>query len=105
MTNTSRQYSERERQHSRNYQHKLRDRVIMHLGGQCVKCGFIDTRALQIDHVEGNGVQHIRAVPWRQRYIHILELMPGTVYQLLCANCNWIKRSERNENPKPRSSM
>lgn len=72
----------------------------MHLGGECVKCGFTDARALQVDHVAGGGLKHIRAVPWRARYRHIIETVPNTIYQLLCANCNWIKRAELNENPQ-----
>lgn len=87
----------------RIYQTRHRARVIKHLGGECVRCGFTDIRALQVDHIDGHGVTHIRAVSWRARYKHILETTPNTIYQLLCANCNWIKRAENNETRKPRS--
>ena len=74
---------------------KLRASVIAFLGGQCVRCGFTDPRALQIAHVEGGGTRekerlHVGGVQRR-----VLTGAPG--YQLLCANCNWIKRAERGE--------
>jgi hypothetical protein len=65
------------------------------LGGKCVKCGFSDTRALQIDHVNGGGTKE------RVKDSRIAEknVINGntTDYQLLCANCNWIKRFENKE--------
>lgn len=75
------------------YQQKTRQRVIDKLGSKCAKCGFADSRALQVDHVEGDG--------WKDRgnqygmYKKILAGQEG--YQLLCANCNWIKRSINDE--------
>ena len=34
---------------------KLRERAIIKLGGKCKECGFLDHRALQIDHVNNDG--------------------------------------------------
>jgi len=75
---------------------KLRNEVIAHFGGACNKCGFSDRRALQIDHVHGGGTKHVRKVSYRTRYTEALADTTGK-YQLLCANCNWIKRAENNE--------
>ncbi len=77
------------RQHSHA---KRRAEAIRILGNKCCKCGFSDIRALQIDHInpvgrfrEGNATIHRR-------------IRKGDLsFQLLCANCNWIKRVENEE--------
>lgn len=76
----------------------LRNKIITYLGKKCVRCGFDDYRALQIDHVNGGGNVE-RKIYWQtiQYYNHILTLLSTNKYQLLCANCNWIKREENNE--------
>lgn len=83
---------------------KKRLRVIRILGGKCVRCGFLDHRALQIDHINGDGcnergnrgasyiVMAIIAL-FRQNKLDEIKRL----YQLLCANCNWIKRYENGE--------
>ena len=83
---------------------KLKAEVFTILGGKCVRCGFSDWRALQIDHINGHGNQERkweRSAGGRQFYRRILKsLKDGTgkdKYQLLCANCNWIKRRELRE--------
>ena len=83
---------------NREYKNKLQDKVIDILGGCCKSCGFRDRRALQIDHIYGGGLAERRAGKnWLRMYRQIIEGDFGS-YQLLCANCNWIKRSEQNEN-------
>jgi hypothetical protein len=63
------------------------------LGGKCVHCGFSDWRALQIDHIH-----HVGKNREKQNVINNKILMGETEdYQLLCANCNWIKRHEERE--------
>jgi len=76
--------------------HKLRHDTIIALGGVCIKCGFSDERALQIDHVNGGGNAERKVLVNRQAFYHKI-LDDSTGYQLLCANCNWIKRCENNE--------
>ncbi len=64
----------------------------------CVRCGFTDIRALQIDHINGGGVQELKVVSSTDRvYRAILKNPDKTKYQILCANCNWIKRVENRE--------
>lgn len=72
-----------------------RQKAVDHLGGKCARCGFNDQRALQIDHVNGlvGQIREGRTVTWRR----VLSGSYNGVYQLLCANCNWIKRAERGE--------
>lgn len=76
--------------------------VMAHLGGKCVSCGFADYRALQFDHVKEKGLTHLRSQTWRKYHQEILDDTEGR-FQLLCANCNWIKRYENEEHPEPRT--
>jgi hypothetical protein len=72
----------------------LKARVYEVLGNVCNLCGFKDHRALQIDHVENNGYKE-RQAKLRTVSFYIKIIKNGTDgYQLLCANCNWIKRAE-----------
>jgi len=80
---------------------RRRNEIIDLLGGKCKKCGFDDKRALQVDHVFSDGATERRekqmSVSRMKRQILIsMENMDGR-YQLLCANCNWIKRYENKE--------
>jgi hypothetical protein len=94
-----------------------REAVIIHLGGRCSnpKClwvnedgsrGCIDTRCLQVDHVKGNGAElRKNKSEWGTVfYRKVLKTVPGEEYQLLCANCNWIKRSVNRELPQARTT-
>ncbi len=85
----------RSRQHINSYQKRLRLKAIEALGGKC-KCGFSDWRALQIDHINGGGNKERKNIGWAKLYNKIIA---GTIkgYQLLCANCNFIKRHENKE--------
>jgi len=95
---------------SRNYfnsQRKvLRERVVNLLGGHCLRCGFNDKRALQIDHIHGGGRKDIKSFGGQEGYYkHLLSLSDKKLkekYQLLCANCNIIKKYEKGEFAKPR---
>ena len=89
-------------QHRKNvakYNCNLRRRVLTHFGGKCSKCGIDEWRVLQIDHVNGGGNSHRR--DWRCRgapfYIQLLQLKDHSSYQILCANCNQLKRYENYE--------
>lgn len=85
----------------KEYFRKTRNAVIEILGGKCIKCGFSDKRALQIDHINGGGSKERKERNFKKefnRYVLNSFLKEENKYQLLCANCNWIKRSENNEN-------
>ena len=80
----------------------MKKEIIGLLGGKCVRCDFVDDRALQIDHMDGNGKKDIKGggTAYYDKVRKFLAANPlQTVYQILCANCNWIKRIENNENP------
>jgi len=76
----------------------LRAELIAKLGGVCVRCGFSDERALQFDHINGDGHKEGNR---GYSYIRLRNMLndPNLFdrYQLLCANCNWIKREENKE--------
>lgn len=86
------------------YQKEMRKQAIAFLGSKCAnpKClvpgGCLDMRCLQIDHIHGITEDEPRLVG-ALLYEDILDNPKSREkYQLLCANCNWIKRSENNEN-------
>lgn len=82
---------------------QYRAAALQYLGGKCVHCGFADPRALQIDHIHGGGRQDIRKNGHGWRFYRRVISTPDGTYQLLCANCNWIKRTESpNEHPGSR---
>jgi hypothetical protein len=80
--------------YQKEWARRLRKAVIAFLGGKCVRCGFDDPRALQVDHVNGGGSAERKKYKNAKTVIYrrVLNGKPG--YQLLCANCNWIKRDE-----------
>lgn len=67
----------------------------------CTGCGCGDIRVLQIDHIHGDGAQERKVLGGSTTlYRKILKMSKPQVrkqYQVLCANCNWIKRVERRE--------
>ena len=79
------------------YNRRLRQRVIKKLGSKCVKCDFSDWRALQVDHINGGGSQDRKKLggTW-YLYQEVLK-DENSKFQLLCANCNWIKKVRNRE--------
>lgn len=73
-----------------------RTKALEVLGNKCVRCGFDDIRALQIDHINGGGYKKVKIIGRRKMY-QTIALGKTEGYQLLCANCNWIKRVENRE--------
>lgn len=79
----------------------LRDAALTMLGDQCTKCGFNDKRALQMDHIMGGGNKHRKSLSSPTKYYKYVIEDNGNSFQLLCANCNMIKRTENNEFHRP----
>jgi hypothetical protein len=82
---------------------RLRDTVLAFLGGRCtnpdcrVPGGMDDPRALQVDHVNGGGTADRLVVGAGDVFLRaVLKAEPGK-YQLLCANCNTIRRIEERQ--------
>lgn len=79
---------------------KTRFKALALVGEVCAKCGYDDKRALQIDHVKGDGCKERRNKSGAQLYYHIIkECEAGRTarYQTLCANCNVLKRHQNKE--------
>lgn len=93
--------------HAGRYKEELKRQAYKKLGDRCVNpnckwvnkdgsMGCTDVRCLQLDHIEGNGNEKRREGEYnRGQYRAIIAGADG--YQLLCANCNWIKRVENGE--------
>ena len=89
------------RKSQRDYKAQRKQEIHSLLGNKCIKCGFEDSRALQIDHINGGGYterKQYNKSPSKY-YKNILNsiINKENKYQLLCANCNWIKRFKNNE--------
>jgi len=102
-------YRELARKSARTQRIKIKIEIFALLGSKCsnpsclVPNGCTDSRCLQIDHINGNGKQKKRSSngydSGSNYYRGILKEIKASSkdYQLLCANCNWIKRCENNE--------
>jgi hypothetical protein len=90
-------YRRIKRIYAKAYYAKLRSEILKILGNKCVRCGFTDTRALQIDHINGGGSKENRQFGPTRYVMYLKNHCEGL--QLLCANCNQIKKHEANEFP------
>ena len=82
---------------------KVRDMVFSHYCKnqvQCIRCGYSDIRALSIDHINGNGAKEREKLKINGGYMFYKWLRDNDFpegYQVLCMNCQFIKRSENEE--------
>jgi predicted Zn-ribbon and HTH transcriptional regulator len=81
----------------RSLYRKERDKVLHLLGARCNRCGFSDVRALQVDHINGGGKKDRRRFSCVWNYYKNILRKKGEGYQVLCANCNQIKKAENQE--------
>jgi hypothetical protein len=75
---------------------KARMAILESLGGKCVRCGFADWRALQVDHVNGDGAADRQKSRSPSHLAKLVRANPDR-FQILCANCNSIKKIEQGE--------
>jgi hypothetical protein len=88
------------RKSARDYMRRKRSEVLSFFGCKCVRCGFDDPRALHMDHINGGGFKARKSgetqnMQWRR--VRDNPEHARAIYQLLCANCNCIKREENQE--------
>lgn len=95
--------------YSRNYRRKLKEQILRHyspdlkcVGWNGIVCPFScnDIRCLSIDHIEGNGLAHRKRVKTTNgtafyRWLRDNNYPKG--FQVLCMNCQFIKRDENHE--------
>lgn len=95
------------REAQRQHRYEVRREILDLLGGQvCKHCEYSrDWRALQVDHINGGGKHDVRTSGgntnlWASRNWIIEHPNDARlIYQVLCANCNWIKRFDLGEGP------
>lgn len=81
-------------QKSRNRYANFYQQAFNALGDKCIKCGFTDKRALQIDHIDGGGsIERRKNRGSYQYYKNMVNNITNkkVKYQILCANCNLIE--------------
>lgn len=92
------EYSQRTRNNTRRQ--KYRRELLKLLGNKCIKCGFSDSRALQFDHINDDGHADrklLKSADGILCYYYKNPEIAKQKLQILCANCNWIKRFEINK--------
>ena len=72
---------------------RLRREVVAKLGSQCAGCDCHEPDLLHIDHVSGGGSVERRSIRNRCEYYRRMLVAPRGALQLLCPNCNWIKKN------------
>lgn len=82
----------------RGYRQKIKVEAMQVLGGYCKACGSKDYRVLQLDHIAGRPLFRL-GTQQLYRFVVSNPEEAKKEYQLLCANCNWIKKWENNEHP------
>jgi len=74
---------------------KRRTALLAFFGGCCRLCGYDSPRALQLDHIHGDGAADRRAGNGKLREQYLLMMSNPEAarkkYQLLCFNCNFAK--------------
>jgi hypothetical protein len=90
---------------------KVRIQAIVLLGGKCsnpygIDHTFFETNpyyplTIQIDHINGGGCKEIKMINSIGVCRKIIKnpTKAKKEYQLLCPNCNWIKKFMNNEHP------
>ncbi len=84
------------------YENKIKKEVFSHYSGGepcCKRCGITDLRILTMDHINGNGYQHRKEIKKRGSSFYCWTKKNGypNDLQILCHNCQWIKRIENFE--------
>ena len=109
----NRKYRAQDPKKMRRYRRKIKLEVMTHYcHGElpfCKICGFDDIRALCIDHVNGHGAEHRRALTSNDlnklprdgggfnTYLWLRRNDYPKGFQVLCFNCNQIKECEQRD--------
>jgi hypothetical protein len=74
---------------------EAKKKIFELFGLKCKRCKETDKRVLQLDHINGGGTRERKKLNSLSRYRKALK--EPSKYQLLCANCNIIKKYENEE--------
>lgn len=81
-------YKEKHKEICKNYKDKLREEVFTAYGNKCVCCGESRDEFLQIDHINGGGLQHRKEIK-KDLYKWLKDKgFPKDEFRILCADCN-----------------
>lgn len=92
---------------SRKWRKLLREEIFTHYSNgkpKCAKCGYSDSRALCLDHMNNDGAAHRKSLVKNSYrggnavavYVDVKRRGFPDGFQVLCHNCNRIKEVERN---------
>jgi hypothetical protein len=85
---------EEQREYDKLRNERVKEKALAKLGGKCCRCGFSDWRALEISHVNNDGlVDRAKGLIGRRLHEAVILDLDGR-YELLCANCHTIKHFE-----------
>jgi len=84
---------EKYNEQSRKAKVKEKLKLFEMYGHQCAECGFDDKRALSLDHRLNNGNEERRELGIRGTYRKAKSFVNKDEYQILCMNCQFIKRA------------
>lgn len=87
---------ERNKAKSLEWQVMMKGKIFEKLGWACAHCGFSDRRALCVDHINGDGYKDRKTLSKSVYYRKVIEDKLG-LYQILCCNCNQIKKLVNKE--------
>ena len=76
--------------------HRLK--ALESLGGICLHCSIDDPAILVLDHINGGGRQERRKIGPEALYRRAKD--NSSEFQVLCHNCNFLKRLSRGEGVK-----
>jgi len=90
-------HSQEKKEYYYQYSQKIKKEVFSHYSKgkpKCAICGFSDMRALNLDHINNDGYLERKNPKFKGQKIYRLIRKNGYPkhYQILCANCNLIKR-------------
>jgi len=97
---------EQQQKNHREYTRRLKETVLTHYGNgemKCVLCGFDNPHALTIDHINGNGSTHRRAIGGGgvKTYLWLRRNNYPSGYRTLCSNCQLIEYLSKPQGAKP----
>lgn len=94
----------------RQYNERIKKEVLAHYGNgkcACVRCGESRLACLSIDHIGSGGTAHRKRehISAGNNFYHWLRRQGFPKgYQVLCMNCQYVKRVENNENNRQLSA-